>query len=327
MISPNGVPPCPLSDPGRRVRSPCRPFGESRCRPGPPTSIQARCSEWEKQCTWCGGGWWVFVGPARGIGVARGYTAADIGAGRRSARGRRASDPRPRTGGSTAFGQPPAGNRAELLAVGLSLRPSTKVILAVFTAGNLRAERRTCGRAAGSRNRAGIRDRRVGHERVAVTEWHGLVFVDRGRARPALFCSRTGALGSLRSTSAAEEMDGWWWGPGQAHYELRRPNWKILNEELPRVAYHCPSIKPALSKVSPPRGGGEENYSAPGIWVGAADETWRDGPHWATMSLTGRGSGSSLLQAGWTQTADGGTVTLRGSLPKPAAQPAPGLRD
>ena len=136
--------------------------------------------------------------------------------------------------------------------------------------------------AAGFKNKPDFEPAEWGLAEVAVTEWHGLVFVDGSGAAPPLADS----LATLAPIVAPYEPERLMVA-ARHDYDVAA-NWKILTENY-HECYHCPAIHPELCRVSPPRSG--ENYQAPGIWVGG----WMDlREGMATMSLDGASHGVAL---------------------------------
>jgi Rieske 2Fe-2S family protein len=121
-----------------------------------------------------------------------------------------------------------------------------------------------------------------------VTEWHGWVFANASGDAPEL----SEHVGNLEDLVAP-------WQPSrlvsaERHDYVVHANWKGITENY-HECYHCPSIHPALCRVTPPDSG--ENLAQTGCWVGGSMELM---PHAATMSLTGDSGGVPIpgLDAG-----------------------------
>ena len=70
-------------------------------------------------------------------------------------------------------------------------------------------------------------------------------------------------------------------------YELAT-NWKVIAENY-QECYHCSTIHPELSRISPPKSG--ENLDLKGAWIGG----WMSIVEGAeTMSLTGASGGVAI---------------------------------
>ncbi len=121
-----------------------------------------------------------------------------------------------------------------------------------------------------------------GLAQLALTDWHGLIFVDSsGQAAPLADSLRV--LDELVTPYEPERLV-----VGGRHVYDAAANWKILTENY-HECYHCPTIHPELCKISPPRSG--ENYPVQGAWVGGWMDL-RDGMD--TMSLDGASLGVPL---------------------------------
>ncbi|MGH3147401.1 MAG: SRPBCC family protein, partial [Rubrobacter sp.] len=117
---------------------------------------------------------------------------------------------------------------------------------------------------------------------LRVTEWHGWLFLNAsGDALP--FEEHIGNLGELMQNHHCEELV-----VGAAHSYEVRANWKILIENY-HECYHCASIHPELSRVSPPTS--SFNFEPKGAWVGGPMGL-ADGVE--TMSLSGKSFAPNL---------------------------------
>ena len=103
-----------------------------------------------------------------------------------------------------------------------------------------------------------------------------------------------------------------------SHDYVINANWKTITENY-HECYHCPSIHPALCVVTPVDSGA--NFPHDGMWVGGSMEL-KDFAQ--TMSISGESSGRADPRSRRTAGARG--LLLR-SVPEPADQPAPRLRD
>ncbi len=114
---------------------------------------------------------------------------------------------------------------------------------------------------------------------VRVAEWHGWIFVDASGEAPSF----TDHVGNLEGFVAAWEPERLF--AADRHEYLVRANWKGITENY-HECYHCPSIHPALCKVTPTDSG--ESITATGCWVGGSMELE---DHAETMSLSGASRG------------------------------------
>jgi len=117
---------------------------------------------------------------------------------------------------------------------------------------------------------------------MAVTEWHGYIFVDRTGAAGDL----ADHIGDLEGVVAPYGMEHL--VTAASHEYDVEANWKVIVENY-QECYHCSMIHPELCKVSPPESG--ENLDTEGDWVGGWMEL-RAGAE--TMSLDGR-TGSPVM--------------------------------
>jgi len=117
---------------------------------------------------------------------------------------------------------------------------------------------------------------------VRVAEWHGWIFVDASGEAVDL----SEHVGNLHSLLAAWEPERLF--AAERHEYVVRANWKGITENY-HECYHCPSIHPALCKVTPTDSG--ETFTATGSWVGGSMELEDTAE---TMSLTGASRGVPL---------------------------------
>jgi Rieske 2Fe-2S family protein len=117
---------------------------------------------------------------------------------------------------------------------------------------------------------------------IPVTEWHGLIFVNRSQNAGSLVESLQ-ALDDAVTPYEPERLV-----IAGRHVYDSASNWKVVSENY-QECYHCPAIHPELCRVSPPRSG--VNFPMSGAWVGG----WmylREGME--TMSLDGASLGKPL---------------------------------
>jgi Rieske 2Fe-2S family protein len=115
-----------------------------------------------------------------------------------------------------------------------------------------------------------------------VAEWRGFVFANPSGDAPEL-AEWVGNLEELVAPWEPERLETM-----ASHTYTVQANWKVIVENY-HECYHCPSIHPALCRVTPPDSG--ENLPHTGRWVGGSMEL-AEGAE--TMSLTGRSLGVRL---------------------------------
>lgn len=136
--------------------------------------------------------------------------------------------------------------------------------------------------APGFRGADGFDPQQHGLVELRLVDWHGWLFVDpSGRAGD--FADHVAGFADViapydpASLVVAERHS----------YELAA-NWKVIVENY-QECYHCSTIHPELSRISPPTSG--ENLVVEGAWIGG----WMDLiPEAETMSLDGRSGGVAL---------------------------------
>jgi phenylpropionate dioxygenase-like ring-hydroxylating dioxygenase large terminal subunit len=115
-----------------------------------------------------------------------------------------------------------------------------------------------------------------------VEEWHGWVFANASADAPPL-PDHVGNLDTLLGPWEPERLLA-----AERHEYVVKANWKTITENY-HECYHCPSIHPALCRVTPVDSG--ENLTQTGCWVGGTMELM---DHAATMSMTGESGGVPL---------------------------------
>lgn len=117
---------------------------------------------------------------------------------------------------------------------------------------------------------------------LPLVDWHGWLFVDSSCADDD-FVSRVAGLEDVVGPYRPEDLTV----VARHSYELAT-NWKVIAENY-QECYHCSTIHPELSRISPPTSG--ENLDLDGTWMGG----WMsivDGAQ--TMSLTGQSGGVAI---------------------------------
>ncbi|CAN3126804.1 aromatic ring-hydroxylating oxygenase subunit alpha [Mycobacterium sp. smrl_JER01] len=117
---------------------------------------------------------------------------------------------------------------------------------------------------------------------LRLIDWHGWLFVDPS-GEDAEFCDHVAGLEQIVGPYRPEELVI----VARHSYELAT-NWKVIAENY-QECYHCASIHPELTRISPPTSGA--NIDLPGSWMGGwmsiVDEA-------ETMSLTGKSGGVAI---------------------------------
>jgi Rieske 2Fe-2S family protein len=117
---------------------------------------------------------------------------------------------------------------------------------------------------------------------LRVVDWHGWIFVDASGASGE-FAEHVAGAEEIVAPYRPEELTV----VARHSYELAC-NWKVIAENY-QECYHCSTIHPELSRISPPTSG--ENLELGGQWMGG----WMDLiPEAETMSLSGRSGGTAL---------------------------------
>jgi glycine betaine catabolism A len=115
-----------------------------------------------------------------------------------------------------------------------------------------------------------------------VVDWHGWIFVD---------ASGTGGPFSDHVAGTEGVIDAY--HPEQLRIVARHSyelacNWKVIAENY-QECYHCSTIHPELSRISPPTSGDNREFA--GMWMGGSMDLI---PEADTMSLDGRSGGVAI---------------------------------
>lgn len=123
---------------------------------------------------------------------------------------------------------------------------------------------------------------KFGLKELRLIDWHGWLFVDPS-GQDSDFAEHVAGTEEIVAPYRPENLKV----VARHSYELAT-NWKVIVENY-QECYHCPSIHPELSRISPPTSG--ENVELPGDWMGGwmsmIDEA-------ETMSLSGRSGGVAI---------------------------------
>lgn len=128
----------------------------------------------------------------------------------------------------------------------------------------------------------GFDSSKFGLKELRSIDWHGWLFVDPS-GQDSDFAEHVAGADEIVAPYRPENLKV----IARHSYELAT-NWKVIVENY-QECYHCQSIHPELSRISPPTSG--ENVELPGDWMGGwmsmIDEA-------ETMSLSGRSRGVAL---------------------------------
>jgi glycine betaine catabolism A len=117
---------------------------------------------------------------------------------------------------------------------------------------------------------------------LRVVDWHGWIFVDSGGTAGA-FPDHVAGTEDIIAPYHPERLRI----VARHSYELAC-NWKVIAENY-QECYHCSTIHPELSRISPPTSG--DNLDLPGQWIGGSMDLI---PEAQTMSLDGRSGGVAI---------------------------------
>jgi Rieske 2Fe-2S family protein len=117
---------------------------------------------------------------------------------------------------------------------------------------------------------------------LRVVDWHGWIFVDPSGASGE-FTDHVAGTEEIIAPYRPEDLTI----VARHSYELAC-NWKVIAENY-QECYHCSTIHPELSRISPPTSGG--NLDLPGQWMGGSMDLIPDAE---TMSLSGRSGGVAI---------------------------------
>jgi len=244
------------------------PFGRSRMLPRE-AYVDPAVFDWEQRNIFAG---WHCVG----------HTADLDGAGAQRAVGSGAGGVllvRGEDGTARAFANVCRHRGHELLACGAATK--RRGIVCPYHAWSYKLDGRLRS-APGFEAGDGFDPEEFGLTELRLVDWHGWLFVDpSGRDRD--FADHVAGIEEVIRPYRPENLTV----VARHSYELAT-NWKVVVENY-QECYHCPSIHPELSRISPPTSG--ENLEFPGTWIGGwmsmIDEA-------ETMSLNGRSGGVAI---------------------------------
>jgi phenylpropionate dioxygenase-like ring-hydroxylating dioxygenase large terminal subunit len=136
--------------------------------------------------------------------------------------------------------------------------------------------------APGFRDQASFAQDEFGLVPLRAVDWHGWIFVDPSNAAGD-FAEHVAGTEEIIAPYRPEELKI----VARHSYELAC-NWKVIAENY-QECYHCSTIHPELSRISPPTSG--DNLDLPGQWMGGSMDLI---PEAETMSLSGRSGGVAI---------------------------------
>jgi Rieske 2Fe-2S family protein len=259
--------PAPL--PADEVARSHAPFGRSRMLPRAAYLDQA-VYDWEQANVFSV---WTCVGSAADLPEVGSQRSVESGAGG-------VLLVRDESGRVRAFANSCRHRSHELIPCGMTAR--RRSIICPYHAWSYKLDGSLRNAPGGFRDVEGFEPGEFGLFPIEVVDWHGWLFVDpSGEAGP--FAEHVAGLDEIVAPYRPEELV-----TVTTHtYELAT-NWKVIVENY-QECYHCASIHPELTRVSPPASG--ENLDFAGEWMGG----WMDiVPSAETMSLDGRSGGMPI---------------------------------
>ena len=244
------------------------PFGSSRMLPRAAYTDPA-VFEWEQDNIFSG---WICVGHASDLAGVGAQKA--VGSGANSVLLVRGEDERVR-----AFANTCRHRGHEMLACGATTKRRTIVCPYHSWSYKLDGQVRN---APGFSGVDGFDAAEFGLVELRLTDWHGWLFVDPSGAGGD-FADHVAGLEDVVAPYRPEDLTV----VTRHSYELAT-NWKVIAENY-QECYHCSTIHPELSRISPPTSG--ENLDLAGSWMGG----WMsivDGAD--TMSLSGASGGVAI---------------------------------
>lgn len=247
------------------------PFGQSRMLPRE-AYVDPAVFEWEQHNIFAG---WTCVGHASDLAVTGAQKATGSGPnGILLVRGDDGEG-----GGIRAFANTCRHRGHELLACNTATK--ARGIVCPYHSWSYRLDG-TLRNAPGFGDIEGFDASEFGLTELRLMNWHGWLFVDPS-GEDAEFAEHVAGLEDVVGPYRPEDLTI----VTRHSYELAT-NWKVIAENY-QECYHCSTIHPELSRISPPDSG--ENIELGGSWMGGwmsiIDEA-------ETMSLTGKSGGVAI---------------------------------
>jgi Rieske 2Fe-2S family protein len=258
----------PAPVPAEDLAAALAPFGQSRMLPRE-AYVDPAVFEWEQHNIFSG---WTCVGNAGDLGAVGAQKA--VGTGPNAILLVRAEDD-----AIHAFANTCRHRGHELLACGATAKGRS--IVCPYHSWSYRLDGRLRN-APGFRNVDGFEPDEFGLAELRLVNWHGWLFVDAS-GEDAEFSEHVAGLEEVVGPYHPEDLTI----VARHSYELAT-NWKVIAENY-QECYHCSTIHPELSRISPPTSG--ENLEFAGSWMGG----WMSIVEGAeTMSLTGKSGGVAI---------------------------------
>jgi Rieske 2Fe-2S family protein len=264
MVEPDGPAPVPAAD----LAAALAPFGLSRMLPRE-AYVDPEVFAWEQRNIFSG---WICVGHASDIAPVGAQRAVGSGA-------NGVLLVRSETGDARAFANVCRHRGHELLVGGETAKKRS--IICPYHSWSFRLD-------GALRNAPGFRDAEnfdpsdFGLTELRLMDWHGWLFVDPS-GRDTDFAEHVAGLEDVVGPYRPEDLTV----VARHSYELAA-NWKVIIENY-QECYHCSTIHPELSRVSPPTSG--DTLDLEGSWL-AGWMSIVDGAE--TMSLTGKSGGVAI---------------------------------
>jgi Rieske 2Fe-2S family protein len=244
-------------------------FGTSRMLPRA-SYLDPAVFAWEQANVFSG---WQCVGTSADFGPVGSQTSVETGAG--GVLLVRAED-----GEIRAFANSCRHRAHELLPCGTT--EQRRSIVCPYHAWSYKLDGSLRNAPGGFRDLEGFDKSEFGLHSIPVVVWHGWLFIDPS-GDSGSFEDHIAGLDQIIAPYRPEELVT----VATHSYELAT-NWKVIAENY-QECYHCSSIHPELSRISPPSSG--ENVDFDGEWMGG----WMDLiPEADTMSLDGRSGGQPI---------------------------------
>lgn len=264
MFKQFGPAPVPADD----LEASLAPFGKSRMLPRA-AYVDPAVFEWEQRNVFSG---WICVGHADdldGVGTQRA-----VGTGANGVLLVNGDD-----GAIRAFANTCRHRGHELLACGETAK--RRGIVCPYHSWSYRLDGRVRN-APGFSETDGFDPDEFGLAELRLVNWHGWLFTDPS-GEDADFAEHVAGLEEVVGPYRPEDLTI----VDRHSYELNT-NWKVIAENY-QECYHCSTIHPELSRISPPTSG--ENLDLAGSWMGG----WMSIIEGAeTMSLTGKSGGVAI---------------------------------
>ena len=256
--------PAPL--PAGEVARSYAPFGSSRMLPRA-AYVDPAVFAWEQANVFSG---WTCVGPAAALPEVGDQRSVETGAGGLLL-------VRDEDGQVRGFANSCRHRSHELLPCGVTARRHS--IVCPYHSWTYRLDGTLRNAPGGFRHLAGFDKAEFGLVPIRVVDWHGWLFADPS-GEDGDFADHVAGMEEVVAPYRPEDLV-----VVASHSYALATNWKVIVENY-QECYHCSTIHPELTRVSPPTSG--ENLEQQGEWMGG----WMDLVAGAdTMSLDGRSGG------------------------------------